>query len=69
MGKKKSIGRGGIREGAGRPVGKEGKAVVVAASVPGSLVERLDAYATSKCWTRSKAVQEAIRCLVSRSRS
>lgn len=66
MGKKKTTGRGGIREGAGRPVGKEGKAVVVAASVPESLAERLDAYATDKGWTRSKAVVEAIRGLLAR---
>ena len=66
MGKKKSSGRGGAREGAGRPVGDEGKAIVVAASVPESLVAGLDAYAEAQGWGRSKAVTEAIRALLAR---
>ena len=56
---------GGRREGAGRPIADpEGKAVIVAASVPGELAERLDAYAAKKGWNRSKAITEAIRGLL-----
>jgi predicted transcriptional regulator len=66
MAKKKAVGRGGVREGAGRPASEEGKAVVVTASVPESLVERLDALAESEGWGRSRAVTEAIRGLLKR---
>jgi len=62
MAKKKKLAHGGHREGAGRPIADpEGKAVVVAASVPGELAERLDAYAAKMGLNRSKAVTEAIR--------
>jgi hypothetical protein len=66
MGKKKASKRGGAREGAGRPIEAESKAVVVAASVPGTLVKELDSYADSKGWNRSSAVTEAIRKLLGR---
>lgn len=68
MGKKKQAGRGGAREGAGRPPSADGKAVVVTASVPESLVTRLDALAESEGWGRSKAVTEAIRGMLARKR-
>lgn len=66
MAKKKK--QGGKREGAGRPLEykDEGKAVVVTASVPGELVQRLDAVAEKEGWNRSRAVTEAIRGLVSK---
>lgn len=66
MGKKKTSARGGVREGAGRKVGDEGRAVAVSASVPEPLVASLDAIAVSKGWNRSKAVTEAIRAYVGR---
>jgi hypothetical protein len=63
---KKKSGRGGAREGAGRPVGEEGPAVTVVASVPKSLVDGLDERAKAEGWGRSKAVTEAIRALLKR---
>jgi hypothetical protein len=66
MGKKKAVGRGGAREGAGRPIGPDGPTMVVAVTVPESLMTDLDAYADAKGWKRSKAVTEAIRKLVGR---
>ena len=63
----KKASHGGKREGAGRkPSSPEGPTIVVAASVPESLVERLDAHAKTKGWNRSQAVTEAIRGLVGR---
>lgn len=63
---KKKPQHGGAREGAGRPSSNpEGKTVVVAASVPEALVERLDAHAKRKGLNRSQAVTEAIRQLLS----
>lgn len=62
---KKKPQRGGARKGAGRKVGPDGPSVVVAASVPETLVERLDAHAKQEGWNRSQAVTEAIRRLVS----
>jgi len=63
MAKKKQ--HGGKRKGAGRKVANpEGKVVVLAASVPGELVERLDGLATERGWNRSQAVTEAIRGLL-----
>ncbi len=63
MAKKKP--HGGKRKGAGRkPTNPEGKTVVVAASVPGELVEQLDECATKRGWNRSQAITEAIRGLV-----
>jgi hypothetical protein len=64
MGKK--LQHGGKRPGAGRPVSPEGRAVTVVASVPESLVDRLDGLAENKGWNRSRAVTEAIRALVKR---
>lgn len=64
MGKRKKR-RGGRREGAGRPpVNPEGRTVVLAASVPEELAERLDALAKKNQWNRSRAVTEAIRRLL-----
>lgn len=62
---KKKPQHGGARKGAGRKVGPQGPATVVAASIPESLAERLDAMAKKEGWTRSAAVAEAIRRLVS----
>jgi len=57
---------GGKREGSGRkPSSPDGKTVVIAASVPESLVTKLDELAERNEWNRSKAVTEAIRGLVS----
>ena len=63
---KKQSKRGGKREGAGRPVGDEGRAVTVVASVPETLVDGLDARAKQEGWSRSRAVTEAIRVLLKR---
>jgi metal-responsive CopG/Arc/MetJ family transcriptional regulator len=38
--------------------------MMVAVTVPETLVERLDALAAEREWTRSKAVTEAIRGLL-----
>ena len=54
------------RPGAGRKPSAEGLAVTVVATVPGGLVERLDALAKAEGWGRSKAVTEAIRGLLKR---
>jgi hypothetical protein len=62
MAKKKQ--HGGKRKGAGRPVNPEGPAVTVVASVPSSLVERMDELAGKQGWSRSEAVTNAIRGLV-----
>jgi hypothetical protein len=56
--------QGGFREGAGRPVGPEGRTVLIATTIPGKLVKRLDAYAAKIKWSRSKVVTEAIRGLL-----
>lgn len=66
---KKKSGRGGRREGAGRKVGSDGPAVIVTASVPGSLVARLDALAEAEGWNRSRAITEAIRAVLARKKS
>lgn len=58
--------RGGKRPGSGRKVGLEGRAIVVAASIPESLVEGLDRVAEAEGWNRSRAVTEAVRMLVKR---
>ncbi len=68
MAKKKKLAHGGRREGAGRPVGPEGRTVLVAATVPGELAERLDAYAAKMDLNRSQAVTEAIRGLLDANR-
>lgn len=56
--------RGGARKGAGRKPGVDGPTIVVAASIPETLLGRLDALAAEKGWNRSKAVTEAVRRLV-----
>mgnify|MGYP001559600408 CR=1 FL=1 len=56
---------GGKRKGAGRKIeNPEGRTTLIAVTVPGELVERLDALAAEREWTRSKAVTEAIRGLL-----
>ena len=62
MAKKKA--HGGSRKGAGRKSGPDGPTRTVAASVPESLIEKLDKYADSKGLNRSQAVTAAIRALV-----
>lgn len=63
MAKKKQ--HGGKRDGAGRKVvNPEGRTMMVAVTVPGELVERLDDLAEKRDWTRSRAVTEAIRGLL-----
>jgi hypothetical protein len=69
MAKKKAVGRGGAREGAGRKPGPDGPTMMVAVTVPESLVSELDAYADAQGWKRSKAVTEAIRVLLSRKKA
>jgi hypothetical protein len=70
MAKKKSPGRGGAREGAGRKItNPEGPTVTTAFSIPQSLLDSLDALAKSKGWSKSQAVTEAIRGLLKRSKS
>ena len=68
MSTKKQAKHGGARVGAGRKtlVHPEGRTVVIGASVPGSLVDRLDRLAETRGWSRSQAVTEAIRRLVRR---
>jgi len=62
---KKKTGRGGAREGAGRPPSNpEGKTMLVAVTVPVELVEQLDGLAKKRDWNRSKTVTEAIRGLL-----
>ncbi len=55
---------GGVRPGSGRKVGPDGPTMIVAVSVPESLVAKLDELAEQKGWGRSAAVTEAIRRLV-----
>jgi hypothetical protein len=62
---KKKAQHGGKRKGAGRKVANpEGPTMMVAVSVPETLVERLDALAAERQWNRSRAVTEAIRGLL-----
>jgi hypothetical protein len=62
---KKKAQRGGKRKGAGRKIeNPEGRTILVAVTVPGELVERLDELAGKRGWKRSKAVTEAIRGLL-----
>lgn len=53
--------RGGPREGAGRPVGRDGKARRIDARIPGALLDRLDAESRARGVTRSRALVQAIR--------
>jgi hypothetical protein len=64
MPKKKE--HGGRRKGAGRKPGPDGPTMMVAVTVPVSLVEELDAVAERKEWNRSQAVTEAIRGLLAK---
>jgi hypothetical protein len=61
---KKTPAHGGARAGAGRKMGPEGPAVVVAASLPQSLATDLDAYAEAQGVSRSAVVAEALRSLL-----
>jgi hypothetical protein len=61
----KKSNRGGKREGAGRKVSSpDGPTVTMAVTVPGGLLEQLDAYAAEQSWNRSEAVTRAIRGLL-----
>ena len=61
----KKTAHGGKRKGAGRKADNpEGKTTVIAATVPEKLVNKLDRYAKSKEWNRSRAITEAIRLLL-----
>ena len=64
MAKKKRV--GGRREGAGRPTGPDGPTVLVAVTVPKSLVKDLDRVCKAEGWKRSRGVTEAIRGLLKR---
>jgi hypothetical protein len=66
MAKKKQ--HGGRRKGAGRKPGKDGPVVVMAVSVPESLATGLKALAEKEGWSKSKAVSEAIRGLLKRTK-
>lgn len=61
MAKKKAVGRGGVRDGAGRKPGPDGPTMMIAVTVPETLVNDLDAIAESMGWKRSRTVTEAIR--------
>lgn len=64
MAKKKKP-HGGARKGAGRrPSNPEGKTALLAATVPETLIAKLEALAEQKGWSRSEAVTEAVRQLV-----
>jgi hypothetical protein len=63
MAKKKQE-HGGKRKGAGRKAGPDGPTMMVAVTVPESLVEQLDRVAKKNDWGRSQAVTEAIRGFV-----
>jgi hypothetical protein len=64
MAKKSTV--GGKREGAGRPIGPDGPTMLVAVTVPQSLMAKLDKICESKEWKRSRGVTEAIRRFVAR---
>jgi hypothetical protein len=68
MAKKKAVGRGGAREGAGRPIGDDGPTMTLTVTVPETLVAELDRVAEAKGWKRSKVATEAIRAYVGRKR-
>jgi hypothetical protein len=63
---KKKAQHGGARKGAGRPPKEDGKAVVIAASVPEDLAGQLDKFAKAKGWSRSRAVTEALAAMLKR---
>jgi hypothetical protein len=64
MAKKKK--HGGKRKRTGRKVGNpaEGDAIIVHASVPKGLIEKLDRLSLGHGWLRSQAIAEAVRRLV-----
>jgi hypothetical protein len=65
MAKKKPAGRGGPREGSGRPIeNAEGKTITLVASVPEGLVTALKERAAAEDWSLSKAVTEALRAFL-----
>jgi hypothetical protein len=67
MAKKKPNGRGGAREGAGRPQeSSEGRTVPLVTTVPEGLVAAIKGIAAANGLTTSKAVTEAIRAYVAR---
>ncbi len=58
---------GGKRAGAGRkPLDPGEPTTTIAVTMPTGLVERLDAVAEQKGWSRSRAVREAVQALVKR---
>lgn len=57
---------GGSRIGAGRKPTADGPTIVVGASVPSALMDRLDSIADKKGWNRSTAITEAVRLLIKR---
>jgi hypothetical protein len=64
MGKKKAS--ADPPRGRGRPIGKDGPTVLLAVTVPETLVAELDRLAESKGWKRSKVATEAIRAYLKR---
>jgi metal-responsive CopG/Arc/MetJ family transcriptional regulator len=54
------------RKGAGRPIGPDGPTMLVAVTVPKSLMKDLDRLSKAEGWKRSQAVTEAIRGLLKR---
>jgi len=65
MAKKKK--RGGKREGAGRPSSNtEGHTVLVAVTVPETLMDRLEGIAEANGWNKSEAVTQAVRAFVAK---
>lgn len=70
----KKLSHGGKRKGAGRPAGPDGPTVAMAVTVPQSLLDDLDRLVKAKDgkagekWTRSRAVTEAIRGFLARSK-
>jgi hypothetical protein len=65
----KKLEHGGKRKGAGRKIGPDGPTMMMAVTVPESLVGQLDRKAEQNGWNRSQAVTEAIRGFVAKPRS
>jgi hypothetical protein len=56
---------GGKRPGAGRPTSNtEGPTVLVAVTVPETLIDRLEGIAKASGWNKSEAVTQAIRAFI-----